>query len=178
MKVRETIWFSWSITLVAVLAQSLQAADGRPSQATLAAMGLGGMTILSDEEAISVRGFGWKSSKNGNGGSSVAVFGNSKADINLGPFGSAHSENGYAAEGSHFAKGANGSHAGVELKISHGSKGGKRPNGHHGNNTWGGMNGKMGPVNGGGHHGRGKHGKSVTISFKVFAGGFSFAKAH
>ena len=103
------------------MSQSLQAADGRPSQQTLAAMGLGGMTILSDEEATSVRGFGWKGGNGGHGGSHVAVSGNSFADIDT-PFGNAHSENAYAAEGKHFATGANGSHAGVEIKFSGGHK--------------------------------------------------------
>jgi hypothetical protein len=142
-------------------------------------MGLGGITIMSDEEATSIRGFGWKGGNGGHGNSSVAIFGNSKADINLGPFGSAHSEDGYAAEGKHYASGANGSHAGIEIKIGGGHKGGGKPKS---SSRWGGKGGKMGggygmkpPRNGGGHHGGGK---PVVISFKVFAGGFSTARAH
>jgi hypothetical protein len=57
------------------------------------------------------------------------------------------------------------------------------PGGNHGNSTkWGGNGGKMGggwgmkpPRNGGNHNGGGK---TKVLSFKVFAGGFSFAKAH
>jgi hypothetical protein len=181
MKVRETTWFCWSIAMAAVLGQSLQAADGRPSRQTMAAMGLGGMTIMSDEEATSIRGFGWNGG-NGGHGSFAAASGNSFADI-VTPFGSAHSENQYAAQGKKFAGGANGSHAGVEIKFSGGHKGGKKPGGNHGNSTkWGGNGGKMGggwgmkpPRNGGNHNGGGK---TKVLSFKVFAGGFSFAKAH
>jgi hypothetical protein len=183
MKVREITCCCWSIALAAILGQSLQAADGRPSHETLAAMGLGGMTILSDEEATSVRGFGWKNGNNNHGGSHVAVSGNSLADI-VTPLGSAHSENAYAAEGKHFAKGANGSHAGVAISISSGHKGGKKPSGNQGG-KWGNsggmkMNGSHGmmPPRNGGNHGGGNHGKSLTISFKVFAGGFSFGSAH
>ena len=177
MKVRELTCFSWSIALAAILGQSLQAADGRPSRQTLAAMGLGGMTILSDEEATSVRGFGWKGGNGGHGGSSVAVFGNSFADINT-PFGSAHSENGYAAEGKHFAAGANGSHAGVEIKFSGGHKGGKKPSGNHGS-KWGSKGGMKTPRNGGSHNGGNYGGGSTKVlSFKVFAGGFSVGAAH
>jgi hypothetical protein len=187
MKVRETTWFSWSIAMAAIFSQSLQAADGRPSQQTLAAMGLGGMTILSDDEATSIRGFGWKGGNGGHSNSFAAASGNSFADI-VTPFGSAHSENQYAAQGKHFAGGANGSHAGVEIKISGGHKGGKKSGGNHGNNTkWGGKGGmKMGggygmkPPRNGGHNGGGNHGggKTKVLSFKVFAGGFSFAKSH
>jgi hypothetical protein len=178
MKVRETTWLCWSIALAAISSQSLQAADGRPSRQTMAAMGLGGISIMSDEEATSIRGFGWKGSKGGHSKSSAAAFGNSFADITT-PFGNAHSENGYAAEGKHFAGGANGSHAGVEIKISGGHKGGGKPNG---GSKWGSNGGKMGggygmkpPRNGGGHHGGGK---PTVLSVKVFAGGFSFAKSH
>jgi hypothetical protein len=132
------------------------------------------MTILSDEEATSIRGFGWKSSNGSHGGSSVAISGNSRADI-ITPLGFAHSEDAFAAEGKHFAKGANGSHAGVELSISSGHKGGKKNSGNHGG-SWGnkGGHGTKSPRNGG-HHG---NGKTTTIRFKVFAGGFAWAKAH
>jgi hypothetical protein len=172
MRVRELTWFSWSIALAAICGQSIQAEGGRPSRQTLAAMGLGGMTILSDEEATSIRGMGWNG---GHGGSSVAVSGNSFANI-VTPIGDAHSENSYAASGKHFAAGANGSHAGVEIKISSGKKGGHKPNGNHGGNTWGNKGGMKWSGKGG--HGGGHRGKPTTISFKVFAGGFSVAKAH
>jgi hypothetical protein len=80
-------------------------------------MGLGGLVAMSDRDAMSVRGRGFMG-----GGSSVQVFGNSVATI-ITPKGSAHSENGYVASGRHFAKGANGSHAGVVKK--HGVKFGR-----------------------------------------------------
>ena len=88
-------------------------------------------------------------------------------------------------KGKHFAAGANGSHAGVEIKFSGGHKGGKKPSGNHGS-KWGSKGMKMGggygmktPRNGGSHNG-GNHGGGSTkvLSFKVFAGGFSVAAAH
>jgi hypothetical protein len=185
MKVRELGWFGIAVTLAAVVNQSVRAEGGRPSQRTLNEMGLGGLVVMSDEEALGIRGFGFNG---GHGGSTAVAFGNSFATINLGPFGSAHSENGYNAEGKKFAFGANHSEAGVELKVSsgHKGKGKKMPNGN--SHRWGGKgapkNGGMnGRPNGGmnGHpNGGSKHGgkKSVTISFKLFAGGWSVAKAH
>jgi hypothetical protein len=110
------------------------------------------------------------------------VFGNSFATIDT-PFGGAHSENGYTADGEHFAKGRNFSEAGVEFTRGgspHGPKPGK------GGNDWRGMGGKRwggmawrGKPGGGGHHGGGHHGggTSRVTSVRVFAGGFSSASA-
>jgi hypothetical protein len=181
MKVRDLKLFGLVIALAAVISQSVRAEESRPSQRTLSEMGLGGLVVMSDDEALGIRGFGFKG---GHGGSSAVAFGNSFATINT-PFGTAHSENGYAAEGKKFAFGANHSEAGVELKVSsgHKGKGGKMRNGD--SNRWGGKTGtKWGGHNGNGgmngHSGGGKHGakKSITISFKLFAGGWSVAKAH
>jgi hypothetical protein len=176
MRVRELIWFVVAIAATAIAAQSIRAESGRPSRQTLAAMGLEGISVLSDNDAMSIRGFGFKG---GNGGSSVAVFGNSFATINT-PFGSAHSENGYAAEGSKFAVGANHSEAGVEITVSGGRTGAKSPGGNYGGKggmKWGGKGGHggMGGKPGGGGHG----GKPTTVlRVRVFAGGSSFARAH
>jgi hypothetical protein len=130
--------------------------DGRPSRDTLADMGLGGLVVVSDDDALSIRGQGFK------GGSSVRIFGNSFATINT-KHGGAHSENGYVADGKHFAAGGNFSFAGATFKKSSGRGGHDKP-------VHGGM--------GGGWPGGGMHGGHTTIkTVKVFAGGHSWAVA-
>jgi hypothetical protein len=152
MKVRCWNGFGLSIAMIAMVCQSAAANDGRPSRDTLADIGLGGMVVMSDEDAMAVRGMGFK------GGSSVRVWGNSFATINT-KGGSAHSENGYAVSGKHFAAGGNLSFAGAEFKSSNGK------GGHSYKPSRGGMGGY-----GGGH--------TTVKSVKVFAGGFSFGVAH
>ena len=71
--------------VAAVLASDVATAAGRAGS-ELEAMGLGSLVVMSDDDAMSVRGQGYK------GGSSVAVSGNSFATINS-PIGGAHSEN-------------------------------------------------------------------------------------
>jgi hypothetical protein len=154
--------FGWAIALVAAVSQGALAFDGRPSSETLAAMGLGGLAIVSDEDALSIRGQGFK------GGSSVRVFGNSFATFNAGSLGGAHSENGYVAEGKHFASGKNRSEAGVKITVSKGKgqKGGMNSHSRK-SSKWRPGGGKPG--------GHGMPSKSITIKF--FAGGSSSAKA-
>jgi hypothetical protein len=181
MKVRNLRWLGLAVAVVAVLNQTAWAEGNRPSDNTLSAMGLGGLAVMSDDEAMNVRGLGYQ----GNGGSSAAVFGNSFATFTT-PFGTAHSENGYAAEGKKFAKGNNFSEAGVELRVTqskngrkHGGMGGGKPGGGYGggmNN--GGWRGKPGGGMGGHHGGGHKPGRTTSISVRVFAGGFSSAFAH
>ena len=86
-------------------------------------MGLGGLTIMSDDEALAVRGLGFRS-----GGSSAQASGDSFATINT-PMGSAHSENGFNASGKHEASGDDFSFAGTEImtavdRSGHGERGG------------------------------------------------------
>jgi hypothetical protein len=110
--------------MVAVMAASQVTAAGLPSQATLADMGLAGLSVMSDDEALAVRGFGYRSaSAAGQSWASVAVKG-----------GSAGSENSYNAKGKKVAKGHTLSFAAVEVEYDgghggghggHGSKGGK-----------------------------------------------------
>jgi hypothetical protein len=176
-------WLACLAALVASGQSAVQAEGHRPSEQTLADMGLGGLVVMSDDEAMAVRGMGFKGGKR----SSVSVFGNSFATIDT-PLGGAHSENGYTAEGKHFAKGANFSEAGVEIKLPgrgkgkggkhFGGKGGKRWPGkggsHFGKNfgkRWPGKGGM-----GGGHQGGGHKGGS-TVKVRFFAGGHSFAIA-
>lgn len=137
----------------AALAGGARAENGRPSRQALEAMGLGSLVVMSDDEAMSVRGQGYK------GGSSVLVSGNSFATINT-PLGAAHSENAYSADGKHKASGSNSSYAGAAI-IS----------------TGGGYKGKGRPSskpNGGSYGGK----PTVKIQAIVFfAGGHSSAKA-
>ena len=184
MNVRELKWFGLAMLIAATMIQAARADGDRPSQSVLNEMGLGGLVVMSDEDASSIRGQGFK----GGHGSSVAVFGNSFATINT-PFGSAHSENGYTAEGKHFAVGKNFSEAGVKIETNGGHHGRKPGHGGNHNNKWRGKpwpgksgmawKGKPSPKWGGkpgmgGNHGGGR--PRVT-SVKVFAGGFSFAAA-
>jgi hypothetical protein len=147
---------------VAMIGSSARAGEDRPSQAMLEQMGLSGMTVMSDADAMSVRGHGF----NGGHGSSVRVYGNSFATIRT-KNGTAHSENGYAVSGKNFAAGANGSIAGV-IHISSGGGG------------YGGGMGGWKPGKPGGHPGGGGGGGGgVKIhSTIVFAGGFSVGVAH
>jgi hypothetical protein len=147
------------VAAIALLGSTVRAAEDRPSQALLAQMGLGGMSVLSDTDALAVRGHGYQTKRSS---SSVRVYGNSFATIHT-KNGTAHSENGYAVQGTHFAAGANGSVAGV-IHVSSGRKGG----GGYGKPTTYGR--KPGGAGGGG---------GVNIrSTVVFAGGFSVGVAH
>jgi hypothetical protein len=98
----------------------------------LAEMGLSDLSIMSDSDALAVRGKGFAGGSQ-NGSCRLcgprakkepwsSAFGNSFATITLGdacpdcgPDGTAHSENGYAAEGPYAASGENFSEAGAEV---------------------------------------------------------------
>jgi hypothetical protein len=165
-----------AVALTAVVSQATLANDGRPSRQALAEMGLGGLAVMSDDEALSIRGQGFY-----NGGSSVKVWGNSFATINT-PIGGSHSENGYVAEGKHYASGKNYSKAGVTISWSKGKPG-------HGDGGYGGgmptsWNQGGGDMPGGGYPGGGMPGSghpgggySSSITIKFFAGGSSSAWA-
>ena len=153
-----------AIAIAAMVCQAARAEVGRPSRQALEQMGLGSMVVISDEEALAVRGHGFYG-----GGSLVHVTGNSFATIDKSPSGS-HSENAYDADGKHFAKGENFSFAGV-VHISSSHKGDKKRGDHHGNNNmggqwggnhggqWGGdMGGPWGGDSGGQRAGGGRHG--------------------
>jgi len=108
--------------LVAALAVGAQlgtsqalAAGGVPSDATLAAMGLADLHVLTDSEGLAVRGLGYS-------GFGASAFGKSWAVIST-PHGSAGSFNGYNAVGNHQASGDNFSFAGVEFQSSGGYHG-------------------------------------------------------
>jgi len=106
MRLRNGSVLGVAIVVGAMLSQSAQAESGRPSRQTLAQMGLGSLVVMSDNDALAVRGEGFM------GGSYVRVTGSSWATIGN-PNAGAHSENSYFAEGRHDAKGSNSSYAGV-----------------------------------------------------------------
>lgn len=98
-----------AVAILLVGSSAVQAADGTISQATLSAMGLNGATIVSDSEALAVRGHGYAPSK------SIAIAaGGSIAGVGV-PGGGAASVNVYFAAGKHFAGGVNYSEAGKTI---------------------------------------------------------------
>jgi len=147
-----------------------QAKNGMPSQATLQAMGLSGLQVMSDSEAMNVRGLGYQSY----GGKSKAIaFGVSYAHVG-GHGGSAGSLDGFYAEGKHYAGGAHGSIAG-KIVITKGGK--KRRRGGDNGGNW--RNDSPMPYGGGGHGGGGHGGGGVQVKATiVFAGGFAHSSAH
>jgi hypothetical protein len=157
--------FKWAglmgVLVIAGQSRAL-AEDGAPSRATLNDMGLSGLTVISDDEAMDIRGEGF-----GSGGSSAAAWGSSWANVET-PFGSAGSENSYDAHGKHSASGSNLSFAGFEITTSGGGKDDghhqKPPKGDQGNNGGYGGGGKGGKDHGskggdGGYGGSEKGGK-------------------
>jgi hypothetical protein len=144
---------------------SVAAADTKPGNASLEAMGLGGLQILSDEEALAVRGFGY--------GSQASAWGQSWASV-----GKASSTNGYNASGPRYASGENYSEAGIRVTTTGGGNNGHHgggkpgggwgdgpPRGDHGGRDWKdkgpkGGDGNHHPKNGGTHgKPKGDHGK-------------------
>jgi hypothetical protein len=163
MKVRNLLRTGCAIALIAGFSSVAAANEQEPSQQTLEAMGLGGLSLMSDDEAMSVRGQGY---------SQARAYGASFARIST-HGGSAGSVNGYSAKGKRYASGDNHSFAGAIIIKSKGKKGG-----HHGGN----QNGPPMSRSGGGYGGKGGkggHGGKPSVKFiKVFAGGSSSARAN
>ena len=116
----KTILSMLAAALVCAAATSARA-DGGISASTLNEMGLGGLQVMSDSDAMAVRGMGffgskavWKakmSKPRRDKQPWSKVFGNSFATVNSEHDGGAHSENGYIAEGPYAASGENFSEA-------------------------------------------------------------------
>lgn len=108
-------------TLVAALVCVASAQAEGISNKTLGAMGLGGMKVMSDSDALTVRGKGFDGCNSCNRTEpSTAVLGASFATINLAGCpdcvligGGANSENGYIAVGPYYSAGTNFSEAGA-----------------------------------------------------------------
>jgi hypothetical protein len=104
-------------------------ADQGISSSTLDKMGLSGMTVVSDHDAMSIRGLGYSGGNHGGGSSSgcktcgprgsvspnAKAYGNSSASISIEDPAAAHSSNGYKAEGPYEADGTNYSEAGAVI---------------------------------------------------------------
>lgn len=110
------------VAMLVCVAGSARADEGI-SASTLNDMGLSSITVMSDSEALAVRGMGFRGgnhSKCSNCGIRKikspwsAAFGNSFATIGV-KDGGAHSENGYSAEGAYSAGGENYSEAASEV---------------------------------------------------------------
>jgi hypothetical protein len=175
MKIQRWHWLGLIGILVLTCQVRALAEEGAPSNATLSEMGLSGLSMMSDDDAMDIRGEGFKG-----GGSSASAWGSSWANVST-PFGSAGSKNGYSAHGKHSASGDNLSFAGAAISVTtsknHGKGGDKGGNwspktSSKGNGGWGGMGGG----DKGGKGGMG--GSKTTVVFVVFAGGSSHAHAH
>ena len=176
------------VSIIALLACSVLAAtaglscaeQGLPAAATLGDMGLSGLQVISDDEALDIRGFGYdpwhgygRHAKHG----MATAYGRSWAQIAY-KGASAGTEDGFAATGKHLAQGEHGSEAGIVIKHYYGKgktrRGGRRGGGGEGGPaaqaTNGGGNGSYG---GGKGHGGGHPPKPKAKSARVFAGGFS-----
>ena len=151
-----------------------QAGHGMPSQATLRAMGLSGMQVMSDREAMGVRGMGYYSSNKSNKSnkSTAIAFGISYAKVGGHYDARAGTLDGFFAKGKHYASGKHGSIAG-KVVIKKGGRGGHGgpPKGPP-NETY--TNGNGGPPKGPPHDGGGVKVKAIV----VFAGGFAVSKAY
>ena len=120
-----------ALTLAALLATPQTfAADGCPSDSTLAAMGLADLNVISDDAGLAVRGHGFFGAK---------AYGQSFAAV-AAKGGIASSTNGYFAKGNKYAGGDNFSFAGVEVKQS---------GGHYGSGHGGGKSFSIGAFAGG-----------------------------
>jgi len=157
MLARSSLSLSVSLLLIAA-ASPVQAEQGLPSQSMLSAMGLSGMTVMSDADAMAIRGLGYY----GHGNSSATAYGSSYASIR-GYGANAYSENGYNASSSYRASGSNESYAGIIVKRSP-------------------RRGRGGGGHGGGAYGGSGHGRSPKPGPRprikkvvVFAGGSSYS---
>jgi hypothetical protein len=147
--------------LVVAAASSTRAAEGVPSNDTLAAMGLAGLNVISDHEGLDIRGMGY---------SGTSAYGASFAVVSI-KGATAGSTNGYKASGKKVAGGSNLSFAKVEVsKGKGGHNGGGHDNGGGYGNRGGGHGGDCYDDCGHGGHGGGK---PKTVSVKAIAGGSS-----
>lgn len=113
-----------SVAAVLVCFAASARADEGISANTLSEMGLAGLNVVSDHDALAIRGMGFRGGNQSKGCSSCgprgkkqpwsAVSGNSFATIDT-KDGGAHSENAYAAEGPYGASGDNFSEAGSDV---------------------------------------------------------------
>ncbi len=109
-----------ALALAVMMSASALAENGAVSEATLNAMGLGGMQVMSDQDAMAVRGKGFVghgfASSYGNSSSSISI------GANLGPFAGfsfdTSSEDGFRARGRYLSGGTQISESIFETTIS------------------------------------------------------------
>jgi len=122
MLVRSVLSLSVALLLI-VVASPVRAEQGLPSQSLLSDMGLTGIVVMSDADAMAIRGFGYSGYGNGGYGNNgydnkmATAYGYSYAKIQ-GHGASAYSENGYNASSRRHASGYNNSFAGIVVKHS------------------------------------------------------------
>ena len=107
---------SLAIAMAVIAGTAAYAHSGQPSRNELNAMGLGGMTVISDRDAMSVRGQGFAPIQS----SSAHAFGGSAALLILPGgvvVGGAGSLNVYDSNGTFLAKGSNYSEAGATIST-------------------------------------------------------------
>jgi hypothetical protein len=146
MMVRNLGRLAFAMVVVSGFATAARANEAGLSQQTLDQMGLSGMSVMTDEAGLAVRGMGF-----------AKVYGHSWASVTT-HNASAGSENGYAASGKNSASGKNNSYAGVIVKKS---------GGHGGHGDWGDK---------GGCHSCGGGGGGKSKSILAFSGGSSSAR--
>ncbi len=147
MLVRSVLSLSVALLLFAGASPAC-AEQGLPSQSMLSDLGLSGMAVMSDADAMAIRGFGYQPQY---GNRSATAYGGSYASIS-GYGGKAYSENGYFSSSRYRASGNNDSYAGIRVRHSP----------------------RRGRGYGGGGHGRSRprpHVKKIV----VFAGGSSYS---
>lgn len=166
MLVRSSL--SLSVALLLIVASSpVQAEQNLPSQSMLSAMGLSGITVMSDADAMAIRGLGYS----GGGHSSAIAYGSSYASI-YGYGAKAHSEDGFEANGKYQASGNHESYAGIIVKYTPKRRHGHGGHGGHGGNPYGGGGNSWG--GGGGGHPKPQP-KPHVHKIVAFAGGSAYS---
>jgi hypothetical protein len=161
MMLQRCKWLGLLGVLVVAGQARVVAQERAPSKAALAEMGLSGLSVISDDDAMDIRGEGFMG-----GGSGASASGSSWANVST-PFGSAGTTNQYDASGKHSASGDNLSFAGFSITTSGGKDDGthgKQPKGgdggQGGNGGYGGMGGDNGSKSHGNKGGDGGYGGS------------------
>jgi len=153
MLVRRMFSFSVALLLVAA-ANSVQAEQGRPSQSMLSDMGLAGIVVMSDAEAMSVRGLGYQphyEAQRYGSKPSATAYGSSYASVS-GYGAHATTQDGFYASGRRRAGGEHSSYAVIVVTTRGGGYGG-------------------------GHGSSKPQPKPQVKKIAVFAGGYSYASS-
>ncbi|MCA9232734.1 MAG: hypothetical protein KDA57_18945 [Planctomycetales bacterium] len=110
---KKLLGFVPALALAVMMSATALAEDGALSGAALQEMGLGGMQVMSDREAMDVRGKGFL----GPGSNSLA-FGGSFAALSFGNIANSGTIDGYLADGDYMAGGSHLSEAGFSISFT------------------------------------------------------------